>query len=851
MKIHEYTVIPSLPERLSKLRDIAYNLYWTWDNEALSLWQRLDPDLWEDLDHNPVKILGSVTQQRLRELESDDSFLAHLDRVAKALDEYLEASTWFNAQRDDPDFHRIAYFSFEFGLTESLPIYSGGLGVLAGDHLKSASELGLPLVGMGLLYRRGYFRQYLNTDGWQQEYLPELDFYTLPVEPQIDSEGKPLHVSVKIGKREVFAQIWKVQVGRIPLYLLDTNIDLNHPEDQELTAQLYGGDTDFRIRQEILLGIGGQRALEVLGVKPSVYHMNEGHAAFLALERIRVLMKEMSISFKEARIATSAGNIFTTHTPVPAGNDRFHPEQMETYFSDYFQDFKLAWDEFLGLGREDEANHREDFCMTVLALKLSSYCNGVSKLHGEVSRKMWQNLFPNVPLDEIPITSITNGIHIRSWISEDLASLFDRYLGIGWKMDPVNTEIWKRVAKIPDAELWKTHERRAERLVSFSRERLKKQLLRRGLPRAEIRMAEEILDPDVLTIGFARRFATYKRATLLFSDPERLAKILNDPERPVQLIFAGKAHPADNQGKELIRQIVHYCRQEPFWNRVVFLEDYDMNVARYMVQGVDIWLNTPRRPMEASGTSGMKAAANGVLNLSILDGWWDEGYQQDNGWAIGSGEDYSDADYQNRVESEAIYEILEKDIIPLFYDRGRDGLPRGWIRAMKKDLMTNCPVFNTNRMLRQYSEMFYFPAAAHSNQFMENDLEKTTEVAEWEDRVLGHWSQVQISGVHADSDEEAFKVGAEVPVQVEVVLGDLDPEDVTVEVYHGRLNSVGEMVNGKVLDLAFTRKLANGHSLFEGSIQCQVSGRFGFAARVVASHPDVPVQDRLKNFVWG
>ncbi len=851
MKVHEFTVIPSLPERLSKLRDIAYNLWWTWNSEAISLWQRLDPDLWEELDHNPVKMLGTVSQQRLREIETDDSLLAHLDRVSSALEEYLGASTWFDAQRDDPDANRIGYFSFEFGLTESLPIYSGGLGVLAGDHLKSASELGLPLVGVGLLYRRGYFRQYLNTDGWQQEFLPELDFYTLPVDPQLDQDGKPIYSKVKIGKREVCAQVWKVQVGRIPLYLLDTNLDINHPDDRELTAQLYGGDTDFRIRQEILLGIGGHRALQALGIEPSVYHMNEGHAAFLALERIRTLMKTKSVSFKEARVASSAGNVFTTHTPVPAGNDRFSPDRMQSYFGEFFHDLGLSWDEFLGLGREDETNAIEDFCMTVLALKLSTYCNGVSKLHGEVSRNMWKTLFPNVPMDEIPITSITNGIHIRSWLSADMATLFDRYLGVRWKMDPVNTEVWKRVAKIPDSELWKTHERRAERLVSFARERLKKQLIRRGLPRAEIRMADETLDPDILTIGFARRYATYKRGTLLFTDPERLGKILNNPERPVQLIFSGKAHPADNQGKELIRQIAHYCRQDDFWNRVVFLEDYDMNVARYMVQGVDVWLNTPRRPMEASGTSGMKAAANGILNLSIPDGWWVEGFQQDNGWNIGSGEEYDDPEYQNRVESEAIYEILEKDIVPLFYDRGRDGLPRGWIRAMKKNLMTNCPVFNTNRMLREYSEKFYLPAADHSNRFLENDLELATSVVEWEDRVLGHWDQVQIVRVHADGEAEVFKAGTEVPVHVEVAIGDLDPEDVTVEVYHGRLDSVGNMVNGKVLKLEFSRKQGNGHYLFEGMILCPVSGRFGYAARVVASHPDVPVQDRLKNFVWG
>ena len=850
-QIREYTVVPSLPDRLSRLKEIAHNLWWAWDGEAIALWTRMDIDLWEEVYHNPVKLLGSISQSRLKELEEDDSFLAHLDRVSENLDAYLSATTWFDTQYDDREGRTIAYFSFEFGLTESMPIYSGGLGLLAGDHLKSASELGLPLVGVGLLYRRGYFRQYLNTDGWQQETVPELDFYTLPVELQRDENDLPKLVEVMIGRRPVSAQIWKVTIGRVTLYLLDTNLEINHPDDRHLTAQLYGGDNEHRVRQEILLGIGGMRALQVLGIEPAVYHMNEGHAAFLALERIRDTMKRHGLSFDEARLATMAGSVFTTHTPVPAGNDRFPPELMEHYFSDYYKDLGLSWDKFLGLGREDPTDRREHFCMTVLALRLSAHANGVSKLHGEVSRKMWERIWPNISTEEIPITSITNGVHIRTWISQELGALFDRYLGIRWWKDPVDTSVWERVTRIPDAELWRAHIQRSTRLVAFARKRLRTQLERRGLPLSEILMADEVLDPECLTIGFARRFATYKRGTLLFKDPERLSKILNDPKRPVQIIFAGKAHPADNNGKELIRQITHHCRDERFRHNVVFIEDYDINVARYLVQGVDIWLNTPRRPLEASGTSGMKAAANGGLNLSILDGWWCEGYQKDNGWAIGSGEDYDDPEYQDQVEGEALYEILEKDIIPLFYDRGRDGLPRGWLYRMKRNLMTNCPSFNTNRMLRDYSEKFYFPASEHSIDLSQNDCQKARQAALWVNRVLANWAGVRIANVQPESDHQVAKVGQDIPITVEVALGELSDEDVCVEVCYGQLDSVGEIRNGKSLRLGYQRKLANGNSLFEGSILCPTSGRFGFAPRVVIDHPDIPIQDRLKYIIWG
>ncbi len=718
--IRTFTVLPYLPERLQPLHKLAYNLWWCWNPEAIALFRRIDADLFETVEHSPVKLLGATEQARLENLLADDGFLAHMDRVEEAFDAYMNGPTWFDevfqskyrAASNGPATHssrpqtagkggaavddlRIAYFSAEFGLHESVPVYSGGLGVLSGDHLKSASDLGLPLSGVGLMYREGYFRQYLTVDGWQQERYPENDFFNLPLNPETKKDGTPLLVSVQFPGREVFLRIWRLQVGRVPLYLLDTNIPQNNAEDRTITARLYGGDIDMRIRQEMILGIGGVRALRALGKQPVVCHMNEGHSAFCGLERIRTLIEETGLDFGAAREAVAAGAVFTTHTPVPAGNDVFSPQLVEHYFSSYLPHLKIDRHEFLGLGRQNPDDNNELFGMTVLAIRLANSTNGVSKLHGSVSRKMWKNIWPELPVAEAPITSITNGVHTRSWLSADMIQLFDRYLGVRWEGLIADRPVWKRIETIPDAELWRTHERRRERLVAFARGRLKQQLRHRSAPPAEIARADEILDPEALTIGFARRFATYKRGTLLFRDLERLGAILNLKDRPVQILFSGKAHPRDHGGKELIAEIQHIARRPEFRRRILFLEDYDMNVARYLVQGVDVWLNNPRRPLEASGTSGMKVAANGGLNLSILDGWWCEGYDGDNGWAIGAGEEYSDLTYQDDVESRAIFDLLEQEIVPLFYTRSSDGLPRGWVRKMKRSIATLSPVYNT------------------------------------------------------------------------------------------------------------------------------------------------------------
>ncbi|MFB0547037.1 MAG: alpha-glucan family phosphorylase, partial [Anaerolineae bacterium] len=721
--IRTFTVVPSLPSELESLRELAYNLHWSWDHESINLFRRLDRSLWEETNHNPVLMLGTIRQSQLQAAAADRGFLAHLERAYERHQRYLGQSTWYDRcipQR--PGGRCIAYFSAEFAIAECIPVYSGGLGILAGDHLKSASDLGLPMVGVGLLYQEGYFRQYLSSDGWQQESYPINDLYNMPIQLRKDENGDPLIISVDFPGRQVKAQVWQADVGRVPLFLFDTNISQNSREDQDITDELYGGDLELRIQQEIILGIGGIRVLDAIGLCPTVCHMNEGHSAFLAIERIRTMMEKHNLSFAEAREATATGNVFTTHTPVPAGIDIFPPHLIDKYFGHYYESLGITRHEFLALGRNNPYDEGEGFNMAILAIHLANYTNGVSRLHGQVARSMWQNLWPGVPQDEVPINHITNGVHVPSWVSRDLAELYDGYLGPNWREDPADQTVWQGVNNIPDGELWRTHERRRERLVAVARQKLVKQLEKRGAPLAEIAQAVEALDPKALTIGFARRFAAYKRATLIFHDVERLARIANHPERPVQFIFAGKAHPRDTAGKELIRHIVHMARREEFRQRIVFLEDYDMSLARYLLQGTDVWLNNPRRPREASGTSGMKAAANGAINLSILDGWWDEAYTPDVGWAIGRGEVYDDQGFQDAVESRALYDLLEKEVAPLFYDQGAGGLPRKWIARMKASMTAICPNFNTNRMVLQYMEEAYGPATERFHRLAQDDM---------------------------------------------------------------------------------------------------------------------------------
>lgn len=856
--LRTFTVEPNLPDALAPLKQLAYNLRWSWHGDALDLFRRMDPQAWDECHHNPVAVLGRIDQVRLQALASNEGFLSHLQRVQSDMDHYMKGRGWWGKTHGPSDVPSVAYFCAEFGLTECLPIYSGGLGVLAGDHLKSASDLDLPLVAVGLLYQQGYFRQRLNADGWQLELFPRNDFHNMPLTQTTGPNGQPVVISVPLAGRAVKAQVWRVQVGRIPLYLLDTNVTDNSPEDRYITAQLYGGDQDMRIRQEIVLGIGGTIMLRALGIAVKAYHMNEGHSAFLSLERIRHLMAENGASFSEAREAVAASNIFTTHTPVPAGNDAFEPWLIEKYFTGYWDQLGLGKEAFLNLGRAEPPGRDEPMNLTILALRMSGYHNGVSALHGQVSRKLWNSVWPALPQPEIPIDGLVNGIHTLSWISHDMAALYDRYLGPDWYEKPPHAETWEATQHIPDEELWRTHERRRERLVAFARRRQREILVKRGAGSAELAAAEEILDPEALTIGFARRFATYKRANLIFADLARLERIVNQTGQKVQIIFAGKAHPRDNPGKDLIRQIVHISRSEPFRRSLVFLEDYDINVARYLVQGVDVWLNTPLRPMEASGTSGMKVAANAGLNLSILDGWWAEGYDPDVGWAIGSGEMYDDLDYQNQVESQALYDLLEKEVIPLFYDRGKDNLPRGWIDKMKASIRRLAPVFNTYRMVRQYAEAYYAPAAARWDVLTADKLAQARELSHWKDKIQDQFRNVQIESVNDDlpspaqraqSEDSGAKVGKNVRVEAIVNLGGLSAEDVAVELYCGQLDQDGQLSDGHALPMEHVEDLNDRRHRYAVNMPCQISGMVGYTIRVLPgrqSRFDTRVSSRIR-----
>src|SRR5271169_6022547 len=780
--VHTFTVVPSLPPAIENLREVAYNLSWCWSHDSIALFRRLDSDLWDTCGHNPVLLLGTIEQGKLEAASRDEGFLAHLNRVDSNLKTYLgNNATWFRKIQGGA--HKdllVAYFSAEFGLTECISIFAGGLGILAGDHLKSASNLNVPLVGVGLLYQQGYFRQYFSQSGWQQEAHVDNDFNNLPVRVAIGPGGKPVVVEVDLAGRVVYAQVWRANVGRVSLYLLDTNIPLNsHPDHRHITDQLYGGDREMRILQEIVLGIGGYRALQALGFHPTVYHMNEGHSAFLSLEHVAHLMHAYGLSFAEARELASASLVFTIHTPVEAGHDYFSTELIDRYFAETARRLGLSLNEFRDLGRLGGAG---EFCMTVLALRLASCSNGVSKLHGEVSRKMWQSLWPSVPVAEIPIGHVTNGVHYRSWISAEFNQLYDRYLGPAWREEPANSEVWSRVQSIPAEELWRTHDRRRERLVAWTRRRVRDQRVRRGAPQAEIDAAAEILDPDTLTIGFARRFATYKRATLILRDMDRLRRILTDQARPVQLIFAGKAHPQDDAGKELIRKITEFSRDPVMGRHVVFLEDYDMAVALAMVQGVDVWLNTPLRPNEASGTSGMKAAANAVLNVSVPDGWWadvwnDPGNSKKMGWAIGQGESYSDLNYQDQIEAESLYDLLERDVVPAFYDRGVDRIPRKWVERMKASVDSLCHFVNTHRMVRDYVEGYYVKAHAQFRELDDDNAHRARELSAAMDRIRREWPEVRVAGVE-DGPANTVSVTQAMPVRAKIHLGRLSPHDV-------------------------------------------------------------------------
>lgn len=703
----------SLPRRIQRLGQLAYNLWWVWNPEGQSLFSALDKTLWDRVNHNPVAFLHQAERPTLNAMANDRGYLELYDRAMGKFDAYMSApDTWFATTHPELKGKKIAYFSFEFGLHESVPVYAGGLGILAGDHLKEASDLGMPLVGVGFIYNQGYFTQRITEDGWQETSSLYLNFNEMPVIPLVDSTGKPLTIAIDLPGRQVFARLWEIQVGRVSLFLMDTNIDPNSANDRQLTARLYSNDLDVRISQEILLGMGGVRALRLLGLQPNVWHMNEGHSAFLALERALEYVGDGK-SFDEAAAIVRKNNVFTTHTPVPAGNDQFPLWLVDKYLAQVWENLGLTRDQFVDLGRQ-ATPWGDNFVMPVLALHLADGCNAVSELHGQVSRRMWNFLWPDRRAEDVPITHVTNGIHVGSFLARRMRLLYDRYLGSDWYEHMDDSEMWAKIDLIPDAELWAVRRHLKRKLVIYANERARMLWLSGRAHPVQVLSSGVLMESYSLTIGFARRFATYKRGNLILRDYERLLKIINNASRPVQVVFAGKAHPADEPGKLLIQQVYRAVKDARTGGRLIFLEDYDMNMARYLVQGVDIWLNNPRRPNEASGTSGMKAAVNGVLNFSVLDGWWREGYNGSNGWAIGEDKEQPGSEEQDRLDAESLYNTLENEIIPLYYEnRSADNLPTGWIARMKTSIRTLAPLFCTRRMVKEYMKELYLPAISN------------------------------------------------------------------------------------------------------------------------------------------
>ncbi len=828
--LKEFLVRPALPDKLQRMSEIALNLHWSWNHSLRSLFRRLDPVIWKASNHNPIVMLGRVSQATLERAASDPRYLALYRRACETHDAYLATSA---AQPG----MLVAYFSMEYGLLDCMPIYSGGLGVLSGDHLKASSDASLPLTGVGLLYQNGYFSQSIDADGWQKERTPVNDFYALPVTPVQRADGSEMLVSVMLAGTQVFLKVWRIDVGRVKLYLLDSNIPQNPNQvHRVITAQLYGGDLHNRMRQEIALGIGGLRVLEELGIKPTVYHMNEGHSAFLAIERIRRLMADQQMSFDEALDASRTNNIFTTHTSVPAGIDLFNSGIMYEYFQDYCHDSGISFDQLLSLGRSNPGDAQESFSMAIAAFKTSAYRNAVSRLHRHVSQQMWQNLWPKLPVWEVPITSVTNGVHLPTWINGDLAGIYDQALEPDWREGHSQSKIWDDVAEIPASELWEAHRRRKRRLIAFVRDRAAASAAERNAPSSEVKRLQEVLDPEALTIGFARRFATYKRATLLFRDLARLKRILNNSKMPVQIVLAGKAHPLDVPGKTLIREIVQYSQDPELAKSVIFVEDYSVQVAREMVQGVDVWLNTPRRGEEACGTSGMKAGINGTLNFSILDGWYDEAAEESGGWVIGDRDPYSvDRD---DAHAAGIYSILENEIVPMFYEGREQGVPVEWMRRVKQSLKSVSANFNCQRMVMEYATQLYEPAHLSYERICRDRFAFSREHVRWYKEVSAKWPNVKF--VDFGIGIEKVSAGSSVPLRASLDLAGLTPTDVRVEAVVGRVGAHGELEETQVLTLAPAGQQESSF-MFGRDFAPFTTGRLGYALRVSPNHCDDPL----------
>ena len=848
---NKITVNPQLPKRIGKLSEIANNLWWSWNTEFLRLFKIIDRDLWETCEKNPVKFLKRVSQDRLEAVVENTDFLREYDRLAKEFDDYITSkNTWFSNKYPENKKDLIAYFSAEYGLDQTIPIYSGGLGILSGDHLKSASDLGIPLVAVGLLYKNGYFHQKIDENGEQETEYNNIELSNLPINPVKDENGEELKIYVKFEKRKVYLKVWQINVGRIKLYLLDSDIDENTPKDREVTLHLYGGDQEMRIKQEIILGMGGTNLLtRALGLNPTVYHMNEGHSAFLILELIKNIIKEKKVSFEVAKDIASSKTVFTTHTPVPAGNDIFPIGLVEKYFKEFWPRLGLDREEFLKLGMKPCTELEPGFNMGIFALKVAGKKNGVSKLHGAVSRELFGDVWPEIAANESPITYVTNGIHTCSWLAPSLKELYNKYLIPYWQDNIYKDEVWENINNIPNQELWGIHQKRKQKLFDIVKENTTNRLRKSGYSYEEINEITSKLNPNALTIGFARRFATYKRATLIFKDLERITQILNNADRPVQLIFAGKAHPADKEGQDLIKRIHEISMMPQFKGKIFLLENYNIAMSRYLVSGVDVWLNNPRRPMEASGTSGQKASVNGVINFSVLDGWWAEGYNQENGWTIGTNAEFTSYEEQDIADSQSMYRTLEEKIIPTYYEKDENGISEKWMKIMKNSITSTGGKYSTSRMLVDYTNKLYIPLCNLTKKYYEN-IDNVAEFNLWKKNLYTNWKDIKITQKN-NLNNITMDAGNNIDVKCEVQLPNIDVSNVMAQCYYGKILDNGIVENVSIIPMKLSSKNEENKTYeYTAKIELKTGGNYGYTFRVMPKHEMLLDSENLNLVKW-
>ena len=848
---NKITVNPQLPKRIEKLSEISNNLWWSWNTEFLRLFKKIDKDLWETCEKNPVKFLKQVSQERLEAVSKNVEFLKEYDKLARQFEDYMNSkNTWFANNYPENKNDLIAYFSAEYGLDRTIPIYSGGLGILSGDHLKSASDLGIPLVAVGLLYKNGYFHQKINGYGDQETEYINIELSNLPINPVKDKNGEDLIIYVKFPKRRLYLKVWQINVGRIKLYLLDSDIEKNNPEDRDVTLRLYGGDQEMRIRQEIVLGMGGTNLLtRALGLNPTIYHMNEGHSAFLILELMKNIIKEKQVSFDVARDIASSKTVFTTHTPVPAGNDIFPLDLVDKYFKDFWPRLGLDREEFLRLGMKPSQILEPGFNMGILALKVAGKKNGVSKLHGAVSRELFGDVWPDIAANESPITYVTNGIHTCTWLSPKLKELYNKYLMPYWQDNIHEDKVWEKINNIPDKTLWETHQDRKEKLLKLVKDNTTQRLRRSGYSYEEINEITSKLNPNALTIGFARRFATYKRATLIFKDLERITQILNNSEKPVQLIFAGKAHPADKEGQDLIKRIHEISMMPQFKGKIFLLENYNIAMSRYLVSGVDVWLNNPRRPMEASGTSGQKASVNGVINFSVLDGWWAEGYNQENGWTIGTNAEFTSYEEQDIADSQSMYRTLEEKIIPTYYEKDENGISEKWMKIMKNSITSTGGKYSTSRMLVDYTNNLYMPLCNLTKKYYEN-VDNVAEFNLWKKNLYTNWKDIKITQKN-NLNNITMDAGNNIEVKCEVQLPNIDVDNITAQCYYGKILDNGIVENVSIIPMKLTSSDEE-NKIYEYTtkIELKTGGNYGYTFRVMPKHEMLLDSENLNLVKW-